>query len=139
MPYKEREKSGEARKRKKPDYRVTNWSEYNLSLKKRGMISLYFPGGDLKAQFINDKPYVNGMSGQEPTYREAYIELIYTFYRLHGWGMRQIKGYLEGTVKLMNRRNKSGSRETNSARGWQEEEGYWKQSTWVTSLQSRNA
>jgi len=35
------------------------------------------------------------MSGQEPTYREAYIELIYTFYRLHGWGMRQIKGYLE--------------------------------------------
>ena len=95
MPYKEREKSGEARKRKQPDYRVTNWHEYNLSLKKRGMISLYFPCGDLKAQFINDKPYVKGISGQEPTYREAYIELIYTFYRLHGWGMRQIHGYME--------------------------------------------
>ena len=67
MPYKERLKSGEARKRKKPAYRATNWSEYNLSLKKRGRISLYFPSGDLKTQLINDKPYVKGISGQEPT------------------------------------------------------------------------
>ena len=35
------------------------------------------------------------MSGREPTYTTAYIELIYTFYRLFGWGMRQITGYME--------------------------------------------
>jgi hypothetical protein len=35
------------------------------------------------------------------TYRSAaqtprpYVELIYTFYRLLGWGMRQITGYME--------------------------------------------
>lgn len=95
MPYKARLQSGEERKRKKPDYRVTNAHEYNLSLKKRGMISLYFPGGDLKTQFINATPYVEGVSGRELSYRDVYIELIYTFYRLHRWGMRQITGFME--------------------------------------------
>lgn len=86
---------GEARKRKKAVYRVSNWSEYNRSLKKRGKISLYFPEGDLKTQFINAHRYVKGVSGQEPMYRQAYIELIYVLYRLHGWGMRQIEGHME--------------------------------------------
>jgi hypothetical protein len=35
------------------------------------------------------------VSGREPTYTTAYIELIYTFYRLLGWGMRQTTGYME--------------------------------------------
>jgi len=61
----------------------------------RGMISLYVPGGDLKAQFINAKVRTPGVSEREPTYTTAYIELIYTFYRLFGWGMRQTTGYME--------------------------------------------
>ncbi|MFL9913719.1 IS5 family transposase [Paraburkholderia sp. RL17-337-BIB-A] len=95
MPYKARLKQGEARKRKKPGYRVTNARAYNQSLRKRGMISLYVADGDLKAQFINAKVRAPGVSGREPTYTTAYIELIYTFYRLFGWGMRQITGYME--------------------------------------------
>jgi len=95
MPYKARLKTGEPRKRKKPGYRVTNARAYNQSLRKRGMISLYVPGGDLKAQFINAKIRTPGVSGREPTYTTAYIELIFTFYRLFGWGMRQITGYME--------------------------------------------
>jgi hypothetical protein len=95
MPYKARLKQGEARKRKKPGYRVTNARAYNQSLRKRGMISLYVPDGDLRAQFINAKVRTPGVSGREPTYTSAYIELIYTFYRLFGWGMRQITGYME--------------------------------------------
>ncbi|MEM5452707.1 transposase [Paraburkholderia guartelaensis] len=59
------------------------------------MISLYVPGGDLKAQLINAKIRTPGVSGREPTYTTAYIELIFTFYRLFGWGMRQITGYME--------------------------------------------
>src|SRR5260370_8643812 len=94
MPYKARLKQGEPRKREKTGYRVTNAGAYNLSLKKRGMISLYFPSGELKAQFINARPYTRGVSGREPTYTAGYIELIYTFYRLFGWGMPQIPGYL---------------------------------------------
>jgi hypothetical protein len=76
MPYKARLKQGEARKREKTEYRVTNARAYNLSLKKRGMISLYLPSGELKAQFINAKPYTRGVSGREPTYTAGYIELI---------------------------------------------------------------
>ena len=57
MPYKARLKEGTERKRKKPGYRVTNCSAYNQSLKKRGQISLYFPAGELKSQFINQAPW----------------------------------------------------------------------------------
>ena len=95
MPYKARQKQGEARKRRKAEYQVTNARAYNQSLRKRGMISLYVPDGDLKAQFINAKVRTPGVSGREPTYTAAYIELIYTFYRLFGWGMRQTTGYME--------------------------------------------
>jgi len=79
MPYKEKLKSGEGRKRKKPPYRVMNASAYNQSLRKRGMISLYFPKGNLRKQFINDAPYQKGVSGKLPVYEDAYIQLIFTF------------------------------------------------------------
>ncbi|MFM0068838.1 hypothetical protein [Paraburkholderia aspalathi] len=82
MPYKSRLKTGEQRKRKKPGYRVTNARAYNQSLRKRGMISLYNLGGDLKAQFINAKIRTPGVSGRGPTYTTAYIDLIFTFYRV---------------------------------------------------------
>src|SRR6202521_3031503 len=95
MPYKARLKLGEPRKRKKPGSRVTKPAGDNQSLRNRGMISLYVPSGDPKAQFINAKVRTPGVSGREPTYTTAYIELIYTFYRLFGWGMRQITGYME--------------------------------------------
>jgi len=95
MPYKERLKTGAPRKREKTKYKITNWSSYNQSLRKRGMISLYFPGGDIKSLFINDTPYVTGDSGQSTTYLTPYIQLLYTLYRLFGWGMRQITGFIE--------------------------------------------
>jgi hypothetical protein len=63
MPYKERIKTGEERKRSKAQYKVTNWSEYNRSLKNRGKISLYFPKGDIESIFINERPYEEGYSG----------------------------------------------------------------------------
>ena len=78
-----------------------NWSWYNLSLKKRGQISLYFPAGELKSQFINPSPWTTRVSGRAPEYYTAYIELIYTFYRVFGWGMRQISGYMEDYWKTV--------------------------------------
>lgn len=95
MPYKERAKTGAERKRKKPVYRVKNPREYDLSLKKRGKLNLYFPPGDVRAQFVNEEPYRKGVSGQQVSYTDAYIELIFTFYVLFGWGMREITGYME--------------------------------------------
>ncbi|KVO00001.1 hypothetical protein WJ69_31550 [Burkholderia ubonensis] len=74
---------------------MANARAYNQSLKRRGQLSLYCPHGDLKALFINAQPYAPGVSGRAPTYTNAYIELIYTFYRLFGWAMRQITGFMQ--------------------------------------------
>ena len=101
MPYKEKLKHPSVNPRKKQTYKITNWSEYNKSLKNRGNISLYFPEGDLKSQFINEEPYMSGISGRLCTYTPAYTELIYTFYKLFNWGMRQITGYFEHLWKSL--------------------------------------
>jgi hypothetical protein len=37
---------------------------------------------------------VEGVSGRCAQYTPAYVELAYTLYRLFGWGMRQVSGYL---------------------------------------------
>ncbi|HJD61992.1 MAG TPA: transposase, partial [Rickettsia endosymbiont of Columbicola hoogstraali] len=44
---------------------------------------------------MNAKPYVEGESGRTTTYQTPYIQLIYTLYRLFGFGQRQITGYFE--------------------------------------------
>ncbi|CAO5683022.1 MAG: hypothetical protein HEEMFOPI_01867 [Holosporales bacterium] len=77
MPYKEKLNNPSKKARKKAKYQVTNWSEYNQSLKNRGKLSLYFPRGDIKSQFINEMPYVKGVSGQCETYKIAYVEFIF--------------------------------------------------------------
>jgi len=89
MPYKQKLKDARPKSRKKAVYKVTNWTEYNKSLKKRGELSLYLPPGDIKSQFINEECYITGLSGQQSTYKTPYIELIYTFYRLFDWGIRR--------------------------------------------------
>lgn len=99
MPYKEaiRQKveSNSAAPIKKSKYKVANWNAYNKSLQKRGKLSLYFPKGDLRSQFINDDSYSKGTPGRTALYSGAYIEIIFIHYRLFGWGMRQITGYFE--------------------------------------------
>ena len=95
MPYKERLKKNLDKKPNKNKYKVLNNSEYNESLKKRGKISLYLPAGDLKEIFINENSYSYGVSGRSQYYSEEYIIIIYTIYRLFGWGMRQTIGYFE--------------------------------------------
>ena len=99
MPYKERLKKSDQRKRKKPYYKVANWPDYNKSLKKRGQLSFYFPRGDSKALFINEASYEEGLSGRQAYYHPVYVELIYIFYRLFNWGMRKIVGYFEDLWK----------------------------------------
>ncbi|WP_232438065.1 transposase, partial [Burkholderia ubonensis] len=40
-------------------------------------------------------PYQQGVSGQSQTYSEAYLELIFIFYRLVDWGMRQSTSHMQ--------------------------------------------
>jgi Transposase DDE domain len=53
------------------------------------------------SQFIDASPYTRGVSGRTSSYRAPYVELIYTFYRLFSWGMRQIAGYMEDYWKTL--------------------------------------
>jgi len=62
MPYKQKLKDARPKSRRKAVYKVTNWTEYNKSLKRRGELSLYFPTGDIKSQFINEEHYLAGIS-----------------------------------------------------------------------------
>ena len=99
MPYKEAIKQkaelNSATPIKKSKYKTRNCSAYNKSLKNRGKLSLYFPKGDLRSQFINDDSYSKGVAGRTAVYSSAYIEIIFIHYRLFGWGIRQITGYFE--------------------------------------------
>jgi hypothetical protein len=56
MPYKARVKQGEARKREKPWYRVTNARAYNQSLQKRGMITCIFPAVNSRRSSLTRGP-----------------------------------------------------------------------------------
>ena len=58
MPYKQKLKILASHPRKKPSYKLTNWTQYSQSLKKRGSLSLYFPwciGSHLLTQKIESQ------------------------------------------------------------------------------------
>lgn len=94
MPFKERLKSGEPRKRAKQCHVPKDWSQYNQSLRKRGMLGLYLPKGELRTQLINEESYRTGQSGREPFYTPAYVALLFLLYRLHRFGLREFAGYM---------------------------------------------
>lgn len=81
MPYKEaiklKAESGSTIPIQKAKYKVKNWTVYNKSLRNRGKLSLYFPKGDLKSQFINEDSYSKGVAGRAAVYSSAYIEIIF--------------------------------------------------------------
>ena len=100
MPYKERLQSNNSRKMAKVKYVITNWSQYNQSLKNIGKISLYFPKGDIVKQFINEELYEQGISGRHATYKQSYIEFIYILYRFWLGKLHQIVGYIKDLWKI---------------------------------------
>src|SRR5258708_13287680 len=89
MPFKERLKSGEPRKRPKQSYVPQNWPEYNKSLRKRGMLSLYLPKGDLGSQLIKDEYYKKGQSGLDQVYRPSYMDWRLMLHRIYHTLLRQ--------------------------------------------------
>lgn len=102
MPNKEKINTPSKNPQPKRRYKVTNWTEYNKSLKNRGKLSLYFPAGDMKFHLVNENHYTPGVSGQSVFYKPSYVELMYITYRLFGWGMRQICGYFEDMWERQN-------------------------------------
>jgi hypothetical protein len=80
--------------RPKPRYVPQNWAQYNQSLRKRGMLSLYLPKGDLRSQLINEESYQKGVSVRESVYTPAYVSLLFMPYRMHRLGLREFAGFM---------------------------------------------
>ena len=76
-------------------YKTRNWAEYNLSLQKRGSLSLWFDaemdwGGAL-----------SGKRGRQQAYSSAAIQACRTIKVLFGLPLRQATGFVESLLKLI--------------------------------------
>lgn len=71
MPYKEKLKKPSLKPRKKPQYKVVNWTDYNKSLKRRAELSLYFPSGVLRRVQVSYETIRNWCSVWGPVYAKT--------------------------------------------------------------------
>lgn len=76
-------------------YKTRNWAEYNLSLKRRGSLSIWFdPEMDWEATS-------SGRRGRQQTYSAAAIQACLTLKVLFGLPLRQTTGFVESLLKLV--------------------------------------
>jgi hypothetical protein len=77
-------------------YKVTNWSEYNRSLKKRGSITFWL------SEDVCSKWYYEGQSqrGAQQEYSDTCIELCCIVRKVYHLPLRQTEGLLESIIHL---------------------------------------
>lgn len=76
-------------------YNTRNWAEYNLSLKRRGSLLIWFdPEMDWEATS-------SGRRGRQQTYSAAAIQACLTLKVLFGLPLRQTTGFVESLLKLV--------------------------------------
>jgi hypothetical protein len=76
-------------------YKTRNWAEYNLSLKRRGSLSIWFdPEMDWEATS-------SGRRGRQQTYIAAAIQACLTLKVLFGLPLKQTTGFVESLLKLV--------------------------------------
>jgi hypothetical protein len=76
-------------------YKTRNWAEYNLSLKRRGSLLIWFdPEMDWEATS-------SGRRGRQQTYSAAAIQACLTLKVLFGLPLRQTTGFVESLLKLV--------------------------------------
>jgi hypothetical protein len=74
-------------------YKTRNWAEYNLALKQRGSLSIWFdPEMSWEAE-------ASGRRGRQQTYSDAAIQACLTLKVLFGLPLRQTTGFVESLVK----------------------------------------
>jgi hypothetical protein len=76
-------------------YRTLNWAEYNLSLKQRGSLSIWFdPQMAWEAE-------ASGLRGRQQTYSDAAIQACLTLKVLFSLPLRQTTGFVESLLRLV--------------------------------------
>jgi hypothetical protein len=82
----------------KQQYRVRNWSEYNLALKQRGSLT-FWVSEDAIEQWLNTKP--SETLGAPKTYSDTAIMSVLTVKSLFCLAGRQATGLIASLFELM--------------------------------------
>ena len=92
-------KFNEARRHKfeKKQYRITNWPEYNASLRQRGDVTLWL-SDEVQAAWSAERRKTRG--GQ-PVYSDLAITVCLTLGMVYKQPLRQTEGFVRSLVKLM--------------------------------------
>ena len=82
----------------KTSYRISNWPEYDTSLRDRGDITLWISHEAIEAW----TPPPNGKRGAQPRYADIAIETALSLRLLFHLPLRQSEGFLRSILTLMN-------------------------------------
>src|SRR5271157_4252226 len=81
----------------KPRYRVTNWAEYDASLKRRGSLSVWFTGEAVQAWRAEPRTTPGG----QPHYSPLAITTALTMRLVFGLALRQTEGLIGSVIALL--------------------------------------
>ena len=81
----------------KKKYRVTNWSEYEKSLRNRGNLTLWISPSAIKSW----KSPKSGKPGRQQKYSDLAIETVLTLRLLFHLPLRQAEGFVSSLFQLM--------------------------------------
>lgn len=78
-----------------PAYKTRNWPAYNEALKRRGSLAIWFD----PAMTCEAAP--TGKRGRQPDYRDAAVQTCLTMKALFGMALRQMTGFVESLLRLI--------------------------------------
>jgi hypothetical protein len=81
----------------KPRYRVTNWAEYDASLKRRGSLTVWFTDEAVAAWRAEPRTTPGG----QPHYSALAITTALTMRIVFGLGLRQTEGLIGSVIELL--------------------------------------
>ncbi len=84
--------------KKKPAYRIRNWSEHNSSLKQRGRLTIWVSSEAVENWTADE---LTGQQGTSPTYTDLAIETMATVQAIYGLAGLQTQGFLQSVLELM--------------------------------------
>jgi hypothetical protein len=84
--------------RKQQKHQVSNWRDYNLSLKKRGSLEIWI-SDDIEGLW-HEKDTVNDGAGKPRKYTEKSIELSYSLKLAFKQPLRQTEGFINSIFKI---------------------------------------
>lgn len=96
MPYKYLQKKGIAVKKQK--FRLSNWSEYNASLKKRGDIEIWISPEVTDNWYISDRIYDG--TGTPDLYSDAAIIVCHELRKVLKMPLRQTQGFIDSIFRI---------------------------------------